>query len=377
MTIFLSSPSGLDAERKVVRDVALRLNSELGEVFGIHFDVIGWETHGRPGAGSSPQDVLNRQELDATDVFIGIMWDRYGTPTGRAGSGTQEEFDRALRQRDEREIFFYFKTEPVPPHEINVDQLKKVQKFKGSMKSAGVLYWDFRNVEDFKTYTRTHLIGLMKKHGRDVPTTSESEPQEGSTNDPGVANLGLLDYLDAAWKDIPEVKERTARMLEAQEGFVGIFRTLRLELTKRPPDYYSPAGRAAARTTYDDTARRLLEQVSRMNVEIPQFRRSIRQGVDAMTSALVVGTEDRVTGALGQVPLARLSYDMFARALDQNIELLPELRARLDEMPKMTAALNEARQQTMECITELSLAFEEGRRVLREAKRILDEISEP
>ncbi|MYD31374.1 MAG: DUF4062 domain-containing protein, partial [Nitrospira sp. SB0661_bin_20] len=58
-------------------------------------DVVRWETRTTPGFGKDPQDVINKQISDAYDIFIGIMWTRFGTPTPRAGSGTEEEFLRA------------------------------------------------------------------------------------------------------------------------------------------------------------------------------------------------------------------------------------------------------------------------------------------
>jgi hypothetical protein len=36
-------------------------------------------------------------QIGQYDLFVGIMWRRFGTPTGVAGSGTEQEFDHALR----------------------------------------------------------------------------------------------------------------------------------------------------------------------------------------------------------------------------------------------------------------------------------------
>ena len=59
-----------------------------------------WETHAYPNFGIDAQDVINEQIPDDYDLFVGIMWCRYGTPTGRAGSGTVEEFERAKARYD-------------------------------------------------------------------------------------------------------------------------------------------------------------------------------------------------------------------------------------------------------------------------------------
>ena len=44
------------------------------------------------GLGIDAQDVINRQ-LGEYDIFLGIMNTRFGSPTHRADSGTEEEFD--------------------------------------------------------------------------------------------------------------------------------------------------------------------------------------------------------------------------------------------------------------------------------------------
>ncbi|PYL26201.1 MAG: hypothetical protein DMF37_02915 [Verrucomicrobia bacterium] len=44
--------------------------------------------------GADAQDVINHQ-LAEYDIFLGIMSCRFGSPTKRAHSGTEEEFNRA------------------------------------------------------------------------------------------------------------------------------------------------------------------------------------------------------------------------------------------------------------------------------------------
>ena len=59
-------------------------------------EAVRWESHCNPGVGSNVQSVINEQ-IGPTDIYVGIMWKRFGTPTGRAGSGTEEEFKAAYR----------------------------------------------------------------------------------------------------------------------------------------------------------------------------------------------------------------------------------------------------------------------------------------
>jgi hypothetical protein len=41
-----------------------------------------WETHVWPGFGEDAQSVIN-DRLGEYDIFVGVSWNRFGTPTGR------------------------------------------------------------------------------------------------------------------------------------------------------------------------------------------------------------------------------------------------------------------------------------------------------
>lgn len=55
-----------------------------------------FETDIMPGFGSDPQAVINEQINDDFDIFVGLLKGKFGTPTPRAGSGTEEEFRRDM-----------------------------------------------------------------------------------------------------------------------------------------------------------------------------------------------------------------------------------------------------------------------------------------
>src|SRR5713226_3508562 len=101
VTAFLASPSDVEAERAKLEDVVQELNLTWSKTLGMRLDLLRWETHAYPGVGHDAQDVINQQIGDEYDIFIGIMWGRFGSSTERADSGTEEEFRRA-RERHEK-----------------------------------------------------------------------------------------------------------------------------------------------------------------------------------------------------------------------------------------------------------------------------------
>ena len=105
-----------------------------------------WETDTFPSIGKDAQSIINEQIGDDYDIFVGLMWTRFGTQTPRADSGTEEEFNLALeklkKNPDGTRILFYFKdSSPELLSQIDLKQLEKVKEFKKQIRTQG-LVWD-------------------------------------------------------------------------------------------------------------------------------------------------------------------------------------------------------------------------------------------
>lgn len=143
LTIFLASPGDVVEERNRLEDAIADWNRTWARNFGIRLELLRWEQDAYPDVGDDAQDVINQQLPQDYDLFVGLMWSRFGTTTARAGSGTAEEFERALaRSRASRDvnILFYFKDTPIPPSQLDPAQLQRLHEFKNSLKLAGVLH---------------------------------------------------------------------------------------------------------------------------------------------------------------------------------------------------------------------------------------------
>jgi hypothetical protein len=92
VSVFLASPSDLSDERKAAKSVVDEFNSLLSNRFGYHVELVGWED--TVSVFGRPQSTINR-ELERCELFIGIMWKRWGSPPGGGSSyssGFEEEF---------------------------------------------------------------------------------------------------------------------------------------------------------------------------------------------------------------------------------------------------------------------------------------------
>lgn len=164
---FIGSPSDVSEERKACDEVIAAINREVGDEKGVRLETIRWEKDSHPAIGDDGQAVINAQlHPENADFFIGIFWCRFGSPTLRGESGTEEEFNLAYKRWEEshsNRIQFYFKTEPKSPTELDGVQLEKVKSFKGKVSQCGCLYREFRNVEEFKGALHEALLKELEE----------------------------------------------------------------------------------------------------------------------------------------------------------------------------------------------------------------------
>ena len=160
--IFVSSPGDVAKERECIARVCEELNKSVADAQGIVLEVLRWETDAVPGVGR-PQDIINR-DVDRADIMIGILWARFGTPTGSAGSGTEEEFNVAYdswSRSGRPKILFYFKKMAIAfDSRDQLDQVSKVLNFRDRL-AKELLYSEFVSLDDFEAKIRKHITQLI------------------------------------------------------------------------------------------------------------------------------------------------------------------------------------------------------------------------
>ena len=177
---FIASPSDTTKERDVCSKVFDEINAGLGEIYNFRIEPLKWETDVRPTInGQDGQSTIFDQIGNTFEVFIGIMNKKFGSPTPRAGSGTEEEFNEAYKRYQEKkdlEIIFYFNDEPPKSmSEINASELLKIEGFRKKLQPLGI-YGIYKGVSDFEDNLRKHLTKFFieefkKKESQPLNTT--------------------------------------------------------------------------------------------------------------------------------------------------------------------------------------------------------------
>ena len=200
---FLASPGDLQDERRAVRDAVNEFNASLADELGYHVELVGWEEtiagYGRP------QHLIN-QDLDRCDLFIGMMWKRWGTPPdpdGEYTSGFHEEFERSVarhKQSGSPEIALFFKEIPEEFIEDPGDDLKRVLDFRKTIiQEKKILFQKFSTERDMEMLARKRVTAYVinvksaessSKSDEPITKRAASEPeqiqgeQQSPTNSP-------------------------------------------------------------------------------------------------------------------------------------------------------------------------------------------------
>ena len=162
--IFLASPSDTVEERSAAQSAVDEINKTKGAKEKFHLDLLKWETDTYSAVGDDGQDVINKQIGDDYNIFLGVMWKKFGFPTKRADSATAEEFTRAYKRYESDvnsvDIMFYFNSSPYP-QDSELTQVRKVQIFKKKLQELGIYHKSYNDARNFEKVLRMDLIRLI------------------------------------------------------------------------------------------------------------------------------------------------------------------------------------------------------------------------
>jgi hypothetical protein len=161
IAVFVGAPGGVEAERTVIARAIADLNVGFASSRHLFIDLKQWDTHVWPGFGADAQDVIS-ERIGPYDIFIGVFWNRFGTPTSRAQSGTAEEFERAYaswKQHGRPSLMIYFRRSPADLATTEeTEQKRRLHEFKGALHKLGALIREYSDVEEFSRLISLHLI---------------------------------------------------------------------------------------------------------------------------------------------------------------------------------------------------------------------------
>ena len=161
ISIFLASPGDVVDERGIAFDLIHEWNDIHTDEKSAALQIRTWQSSTYPELGKRPQAIVNHQALDECDIVLGIFWTRFGSPTGIAESGTEEEIRRSVAVN--KPVLLYFSDVPASPSKIDQLQFQKVLKFREEYSRNTGLIWNYASHDQFRDYLRRHLERAVQK----------------------------------------------------------------------------------------------------------------------------------------------------------------------------------------------------------------------
>ncbi|MEN2413079.1 DUF4062 domain-containing protein [Flavobacterium mesophilum] len=362
-SIFLASPSDLDEERFAVEEVISELNLTYSPANNIVIELLKWETHSAPGISNlHPQKIINQDIGIDYDLFIGMIWNKFGTKTDEAESGTEEEFNNAVERfnsdNNSLQILFYFKNAvPKSMNEINPEQLIKVREFKKSLSEKKLLYSEFNSVEDFKSSLRIHipkrLTSLIETRKNGIVEQLPMSPNILEENE-----LGILDYSDmydsflrdsnASLNKITEYTESIAKELEEKAKQI-----TRISQARN-------ANKFSINEIMKRTAKSLNDYSNRLETENPIFYNSFEEAIKAGTNIINLTDEFYSENTINDLEEAKKALIILRRNTPTAIKEMTGFYTSVKELPRIQVDINQAKKTLMLQLEDLILKLEKS-----------------
>ena len=152
--LLISCPGDIQTEIEQINRAVDDFNERYSDVLGISIRPKHWRKSSYAQSGDKPQNLLNKQFVEDCDAAVALLWTRFGTPTDKYGSGTEEEIEIMLEAG--KQVFMYFSDKPLPPSEQDPDEYNRVKEFRKKYKERG-MYFKYSSDEEFYRLFSAHL----------------------------------------------------------------------------------------------------------------------------------------------------------------------------------------------------------------------------
>lgn len=228
--ILIATPSDVDEERDAITKAIQNWNNLNSFSKKIVLLPLRWETHAAPDYGTRPQEVINNAIVDNCDLLIGCFWTRIGSPTGKEESGTIEEIKRVSSSG--KPVMLYFSKRGQDPSQIDLEQLRKLNEFKESIRSNSLVE-EYVSIIDFNDKLARQLeikvreLEGNKEDDKVIVNTSFISIEDGKLQAKEIEEkvvVPCLDYkeIDSQISKKKEYKEHRDSIIRECENYVGI-----------------------------------------------------------------------------------------------------------------------------------------------------------
>lgn len=358
--VFVASPGDCREERSAIKEICTNITYDLGSSLGCIIEPVTWEMNTRPGIGLDAQEVINKQISDDYDILMTVFSTRFGSPTGRFNSGTEEEFFNALSRNKltgSPSFLAYFSDMPIDRVTFDPEQLSRLNNFRKRVREIGVYYFTYDSLASFSLIVRRHLIdeitNLLKLDASKLNPAAEEETVPQSAK---ISHVDRLLQEDAETLEAVLVEKSNAH----SRAFVGLMSELNARQTKLTTQYSRAAGKmqslgrknsvsalSGAQKELEKAADLQFGMVSALGETSPKIEQELLQVLtttqrisysQSINSLLLRSEKEFLLGGLVEMRSSILSADTAINQLISVAENVPSIKGRFDVSRKMLVA---------------------------------------
>ena len=358
--VFVASPGDVSEAREQV-EVCVGQLKRIPPFSDLSIEVVKWETHTYPAIGPGDAQSIINSQIGSYDLFVGILGARFGSPTDRADSGTEEEFNRAFdsyKENQKPQIMFYFFNKTASIFNLDSSQLQKVLAFRSKLKKLrpGILYKDFHSISEFST---EFLVDLSQQ----LASLQKSESRSESPEDrPSEEHSGYFDAVMAYAEGFSLMTADLVSLGECISRFSNALPFFSAELERLSQQKTTLDNLVDRQKVFEQLAVALDEMSGGFEETNPRVEAAFKENINHYIQAISLNRDLFPS----EEPAIAESIEKFReiRELCINMDGIESLRARIDGFPNFSAVITTSKKRASANLTNfLVLANQMGRHV--------------
>lgn len=173
--LLISAPGDVHVQdMATIRKTISQWNLNLGRVVGLTVLPVSWTEHAIAEFGGRPQAILNDQIVEEADFAVALFYDRLGTPTGEADSGTAEEIKVLVEAGKSVAVLVNASARP-PLGGSALEERKRLTEYLTDLRKTALVF-EYANEGDLISHLNNFLSRATAQFQRSVEASKDEEP---------------------------------------------------------------------------------------------------------------------------------------------------------------------------------------------------------
>lgn len=175
--LLISAPGDVPRDdMAVIRKTISQWNLNLGRVVGLTVLPVSWTEHAVAEFGERPQAILNHQIVEEADLAVALFYDRLGTPTGEAESGTVEEVNVLVAAG--KSVAVLVNSAPrAPLNGPGLDERQRLNKYLDDVRKNALVF-EYAHAGELVGHLNNFLSRATAQFQQSVESSKSAEPDD-------------------------------------------------------------------------------------------------------------------------------------------------------------------------------------------------------